>query len=111
MNSEVEMGLLRAKDCVLIEHRSDKYNIAGVNLVITCTKIYVPELTLSISDNIKLLGNIKQGFKRTFSWNKYIPEKTTQRKNNILDYMIDPTLRNINRLFVLSFKIIQKWGK
>ena len=111
MNSEVEMGLLRAKDCVLIEHRSGKYNIAGVNLVITCTKIYVPELTLSISDNIKLLGNIKQGFKRTFSWNKYVPEKTTQRKNNILDYMIDPTLRNINRLFVLSFKIIQKWGK
>ena len=28
----------------------------------------------------------------------------TQPKNNNLDYMIDPTFRNINRLFVFSFK-------
>ena len=29
---------------------------------------------------------------------------TVQPKNNNLDYMIDPVLRNIYRLFVLSFK-------
>ena len=28
----------------------------------------------------------------------------TQPKNNYLDYMIDPAFRNINRLFVFSFK-------
>ena len=28
----------------------------------------------------------------------------TQLQNNNLDYTIDPTFRNINRLFVLSFK-------
>ena len=50
------------------------------------------------------LENIKQEFKRTISWNKYRSEITTQTKNNNLDYLIDPTLRNINRLFVLSFK-------
>ena len=47
---------------------------------------------------------MKQGFKRTISRNKYRSEKTTQTKNNDLDYMIDPTFENVNRLFLLSFK-------
>ena len=32
-------------------------------------KFHVPVVTLSINDNIKSLENIKQGFKRTISWN------------------------------------------
>ena len=59
---------------------------------------------MSISDDIKFLENINQGFKRIISWNKYRSEIRTQPKNNNLDYMIDPTLRNINRVFVSSFK-------
>ena len=59
---------------------------------------------MSIYDNIKFLENIKQGFKRTISWNKYISEITTQPKNNNLDYLTDATFENINRYFVLSFK-------
>ena len=35
---------------------------------------------------------------------KYRSEITTQTKSNNLDYLIDPTFRNINRLFVLSFR-------
>ena len=41
---------------------------------------------------------------RTIFCNKYRPEITTQPKNNNLNYLIDPTFGNINRLFVLSFK-------
>ena len=67
-------------------------------------KLYVPAVTLLINNNIKFLENIKQGFKRTNSWNKYRSEITTQPKNNSLDYLIDLTFRNINRLFALSFK-------
>ena len=37
-------------------------------------------------------------------WNKYRSEITTQTKNNNLDYLIEPTFRNINRMFILSFK-------
>ena len=59
---------------------------------------------MSRNDNIKFLENKKQGFKRTNSSNKYRSEMTTQPKNNNLDYLIDPTLRSINRLFVLSFR-------
>ena len=72
--------------------------------MITSTKLYVPVVTLSINDNIKFLENIKQGFKKTISWNKHRSEITTQIKNNNLHYLIDQTFRNINRLFVLSFK-------
>ena len=70
----------------------------------TSTKHYVPVVTLSFNDNIKSLENIKEGFKRTISSNKYRSEITTKSKNNNLNYLIDPTFRNINRLFVISFK-------
>ena len=59
---------------------------------------------MSINNNNKFLKNIKQGFKRTISWDKYRSGITAQTKNNNLDYLIGSTFRNINRLFVLSFK-------
>ena len=75
-----------------------------VKFQINNARLYVPVVTLSINDNIRFLENIKQGFKGTISWNKYRSETTTQTKDNNLDYLIDPKFRNINRLFVLSFK-------
>ena len=59
---------------------------------------------MSIKDTIKFLENMKQGFKRIISWNKYSSKKTTQPKNNNLDYLTDPTFRTINRVFVLLFR-------
>ena len=57
-----------------------------------------------INDNIKFLEYIKQDFKKTISWNKCRSEIAIQPKNYNLDYMIDPTFWNINRLYVLSFE-------
>ena len=67
---------------------------------------FVPVVILSvvINDNIKSLANIKKRFKRRISWSKYRFETTTQTKNYNLDYLIYSIFRNINRLFVLSFK-------
>ena len=76
----------------------------GATFQINNTKLHVPVVTLSINDNNKLLENKKYRFSRTISWNKYISEITTQTKNNNLDYLIDLKFRNINRLFVLSFR-------
>ena len=39
---------------------------------------------------------LKKGFKRTISCNKYRSEITAQPKDRNLDYIIDPTFRNIN---------------
>ena len=41
--------------------------------------------------------------KRIF-WNKYKSETTTQTRGHNLDYLINPTFRNINRLSVILFK-------
>ena len=76
----------------------------GATFQINNAKIYVLVVFFSINDNINFLENIKQGFKRTISWNKYRSVVTTQAKNNNLDYLIDLTDRNINGLFVLSLK-------
>ena len=53
---------------------------------------------------MKFLENTNQRFKRTVSWDKYRSEIATQPKNNNLNYLIYPTFRIINRLFVLSLK-------
>ena len=72
--------------------------------MITSARFYVPVVTLSINDNVEFLEKVQQGFEITISWNKCRSEITTQPKNNSLDYVIDQTFRNINTLFVLSFK-------
>ena len=62
------------------------------------------QLILSKENDRKLLEKLKSGFKRTIKWNKYRSQMSVQSNNNILNYLIDPTLTNINRLFVLSFE-------
>ena len=74
---KVELDLSCAKDCVLIDHHNDT---TGVNSVITSTKIYVIVVTFSINDNTKFLEILKQGYKRTISWNKNKSEVTTHPK-------------------------------
>ena len=117
INCETEHDLRWAKNCIISEisrtfraiRNTDplEYEVVttttGAAFHINNAKLYVPVVTLSIN-NMKFLENIKQGFKRTSSWNKYRSEITTQTKNNNLDYLIYPTFRNFNRLFALSFK-------
>ena len=110
INCEIELNLSWTKDCVLIQHHN---NVKGINFMITSTKLYVPIATLPINDNIKFLENIKQGFKKTISWNKYRSEITTQTKKNNLDYLTDQTLmkpqKNYSKLFfefINCFRII-----
>ena len=67
------------------------------------TKLYVPVVTLSKENDIKLLEQLKLGFKRTIKWNKYRSQITIQPQNNNLSYLIEPTFINVDRLFVLSF--------
>ena len=70
---------------------------------ITDTKLYVPVVTLSKENDIKLLEQLKLEFKKTIKWNKCRSQVTVQPQNNNLNYLIDPTFTNVNRLFVLSF--------
>ena len=76
---------------------------AELEFKITDTKLYVLIVTLSKENNLKRLEQLNPGFKRTLKWNKYRSQTTIQPQNNNLDYLIDPTFTNVNRLFVLSF--------
>ena len=71
--------------------------------IITDTTLYVPVVTLSKENDINLLEQLKSGHQRTIRRNKYRSQMTIQTQNNNLNYLIDPTFTNVNRLFVLSF--------
>ena len=58
----------------------------------------------STQDNAKLLEQSKSSFKRTINWSKYQAKISTERVNQYLDYLIDPSFQGVNRLFVLPFK-------
>ena len=83
---------------------ADEILTAEARFQLNNSKLHVLVVTLSINDNIKCLENIKQGLKWKISWNRWKSGITTKTKNNNLDYLIDPTFRNINRLFLFSFE-------
>ena len=69
INCEVELILTWSAGCVIIY--IDVANQVPT-FTITETNFYVPVVTLSTQDNAKLLPQLKSGFKRTISWNKYL---------------------------------------
>ena len=75
----------------------------GATLSITDCKLYVPVVTLSKDDEIKLLTNLKSGFKREIIWNKYRSQMTLEAVNNNLNILVDPTFTNVNRLFLVAY--------
>ena len=79
---------------------------SGAKFKITDTKLHALVVTLSKENDIKRLEQLKLGFKRTIKWNKYRLQMTIQPQNNNVNYLIDPTFTNVNRLFVLSFQRI-----
>ena len=66
-------------------------NPTNAHFKITDCKLYVPVVTLSSSEDNKLLDQLKSGFKRTIKWNKYMSQMANQTDNNNLNYLIDPT--------------------
>ena len=69
------------------------------------TKLYVPVVKENVpkENDIKLLEQLKSGCKITIKWNKYKSQMTIQPQNDNLNYLIDSTFTNVNRLFALSF--------
>ena len=98
INCEVNLILTWSKDCVIT-------NSTGAGkFKITETKLYVPVVTLSTQDNVKLLQQLKSGFKRTINWKKYESDPKTYKQNQYLNDLIDPSFQELNRLFALSFE-------
>ena len=103
---EIELILTWSKNCVLADMTVANNPPTGLKFKIENTKLHVPVVTLSKENHTKFLEQLKTGFKRTIKWNKYRSQMTVQPQNNNLNYLIDPTFTNVNRLFVLSFQRI-----
>ena len=113
ISCEVSLELKWNKNCIITsleERQVDagppvvRDNVpTGATLAINDCKLYIPIVTLSKDDEIKLLTNLKSGFTREIIWNKYRSQMTTEAINNNLNILIDPTFTNVNRLFVLAY--------
>ena len=111
ISCEVSLELKWDKNCVItsLEQRDigggNRDNApTGATLDINDCKLYVPAVTLSKDDEIKLLTNLESGFKREITLNKYRSQMTTEAVNNNLNILIDPTFTNVNRLIVLAYQ-------
>ena len=99
INCEVELILAWFANCVIIA-----INIANLTFTITETNLHVPVVILSTQDNEKLLPQLKSGFKRKISWNKYLAKSELVAQNANLNYLIELSFQGVNRLFVLAFE-------
>ena len=113
INCEITLILSWYKECLLVGRTFRGPPAAAVNFInsptdakleITDCKLYVPVVTLSAENDNKLLEQLKSGFRKSIKWNKYMSQMSNQNKNNNLNYLIDTTFSNVNRLFVLSFE-------
>ena len=63
INCKTNLDLDWCKKCVIVASNEDQ----EVTFATTDTKLYVPVVTLSTRDNIKLFKQLKSGFKRTIN--------------------------------------------
>ena len=78
----------------------------ATTFAITDTKLYVAVIALSTQDNVKLLQQLKSGFKWTFDWNKYQSKLTVLVPTQYLDVLIDPSSKG-----KIEFFIVWKQGR
>ena len=92
ISCEVSLELKWNKNCIITSQELRQVGArprdnapTGATLNINDCKLYVPVVTLSKDDEIKLLTNLKFGFKREIEWNKYRSQMSTEAINNNLN--------------------------
>ena len=101
INCEIELILDWSANCIVIY--TDVTNQVPT-FTITETSLYVAVVSLSTQDNSKLLPQLKNGFIRTISLNKYLAKPELLAQNANLNHLIEPSFQGVDRLFVLAFE-------
>ena len=101
INCKVErMDLEWIENCVLtttaVGANANASSADSINFKIIDAKLYLPVVTLSVEDNVKLVKQLNEGFKRPVYWNKY---KITD--NKVVELLLVNEEKHI-RLFRLS---------
>ena len=87
INCEIRLDLNWSEKRVLVAKNANQ----DTTFLITDTKLYVLVVTLSTQYNTTLLEQSKSDFKRTVNWNKCRTKISTERENEYLDFLIDPS--------------------
>ena len=120
INSEIELILNWTEDCVLTEKATREFKaaedgppaldeVAAINrpkdlkFSVKDCKLYVPVVTLQAEYQNQLYKDLKTGISIDFIWSKYRSHMINQTATNNLNFLIDPTFNNVNRLFLLAF--------
>ena len=99
INCEINLILTWSDDCdISSANGATKFKIKD-------TKLYVPVLTLSTQDSEKLSEQLKPRFKRTINWNKYQSNVSSERQNQYLDFLVDPSFQGVNRILFYRLKM------
>ena len=80
INWEINFQLKWSPKCIIVAGTENNKN---PSFKTNGTRFYVPVVTLSTQENIKLLKQLESGFKRTINWNKYLAKTTNLRKTDI----------------------------
>ena len=110
---KVELSLKWIENCVLttaeIGANGDATSAVGVTFKITDTKLYVPVVTLSAEDNVKLVKQLNKGFKRPVCWSRYkvidnkVVEIAAANEEKHIRELLDSSSQGVKRLFVLAY--------
>ena len=99
INCKIHLELNWNKNCLMSENDDE------ITFKITNTKLYVPIVTLSTKDNVKLTKQLSEGFKRPAYWDMFKTkiESKNLDNNNITRFYLDASFQGFKRLFVLTF--------
>ena len=106
INCKIHVELNWNNNCVMYgADASRDGNDREATFKITSTKFYVSIVTLSTKDNVNLIKQLNEGFKKSVYWNEYKSKKETKEadKNNVTRCPLDASFQGVNRLFVLAF--------
>ena len=70
---------------------------------ITDCKLYVSVVILQEKYDNELIEGLKNGISFDFEWGRYRTQIINQLTINNLNFLVDPTFNNVNKLFVLAF--------
>ena len=100
INCKIHLELNWSKDCV-------RSAIDDTTFKKTNTKLYVPIVTLSSKDDVKLAKLFEKRFKRSVSWNEYQAkiESISLDLNNLKDFLFMLYFKELDDCLFLLFTI------
>ena len=105
INCKVELSL----KCIEYYVLTTAANASNATFKITGAKLYVPIVTLSAEDNVKLVKQLNEGFKRPVYWNKYkvidnkVVEIAAANAEKHIRELLDSNYQGVKRFFVLAY--------